>query len=71
MPPKLSVNGFKWINNKPNFHEKLIKSYNEESEKVVVEYLYLHLYFHKNFPFLAERIKTVKCRIIACSLYNK
>ena len=62
MPPKLSRNGFKQRNDKPNFDENLIKSYDEDSEKryilkVVVEYPRL---LSQKFKFSGEENENFK-----------
>ena len=73
MSQKLTVNNFEWGE---NIHQKLIKIYDENSDKgyiieVDVEYP-KHLHdLHNNLPFLPERMKIKNCNKLVCSFYDK
>ena len=73
MSQKLTVNNFEWVE---NIHQKLIKIYDENSDKgyiieVDVEYP-KHLHdLHNNLPFLPERMKIKNCNKLVCSFYDK
>ena len=62
MSQKLPVNGFKWIKNVTEIDEKLIKNYDEYSDKgyifeVAAKYpRRLHV-LHSDLPFLPKRMK--------------
>ena len=59
---KLSINGFKWIEDLSEFSEGFIKNYDEKSNigyilEVTVEYPKSLLNFHRDLPFLPERLQ--------------
>ena len=65
MSQKLSVDGFRWINDKYNFDEMLIKSYDGNSDRghipeVNLQYPKNRHDSHRDLTFLPERIKTKK-----------
>ena len=71
MSKKLPVNAFKWENDLSRFNENFIKSYNEKSDvgyflEVDIEYPKQLSSFHKDLPFLPERIKKGKSRKLVC-----
>ena len=74
MSQKLTVNGFKWVNNEIN--EEFIKNYDENSDKgyiLVVDITYprkLHD-LHSDLPFLPKRMKIDTCKKLMCNLHNK
>ena len=76
MCKKLSVSGFKWVDDLSIFTEDFIKNYDEESDigylfVVDVEYLKnLHM-LHSDLPFLPERIKINKCDKLVCNVSDK
>ena len=82
MSQKLPVNGFEWVKHISSLYKKLkkfiklIKSYDEDSDKgyileVDVDYPeYLH-YLHSDLPFLPERMKIIKCNNHVYNLYDK
>ena len=76
MPQKLSINGFKGIENISQFSEHFIENYNKDSYEgqfveVDVQYLEnLHI-FHNDFTFLPERMKIENVEYLAASLYDK
>ena len=76
MSQKLPVDSFKWETNILKFHENLIKSYGEDSDKgyileVDVKYPKELHDFHNDFPFLAKRMKIDNCKKLVCNLYHK
>ena len=65
MSQKLSVNGFKWVEELCEFNESFIKGYHENSDKgyfleVNVEYKKNLFNHHKYLPFLPKRNKIKK-----------
>ena len=82
MSQKLPVNGFEWVKHISSHYKKLkkfiklIKSYDEDSDKgyileADVDYPeYLHD-LHSDLPFLPERMKIIKCNNHVCNLYDK
>ena len=78
MSKKLLVNGFRWLDSDKisEINEGFIKNYNENDNKgylFEVDVIYpkrLHN-LHSDLPFLAERIKTNKCKKLICNLSNK
>ena len=72
MSQKLPVNGFKWINDVTEIDEKFIKI----TTKMVIKDIYvkyprkLHD-LHSDLPFLLERMKIDKCKMLVCNLRNK
>ena len=72
----LPVSGFKWKKNMSKFNEEFIKNYDEDSNKgyileVDVKYSKNLHGLHEDLPFLPERIKSGKCKKLACNLYDK
>ena len=49
MSQKLPVNDFKWVEDISEFNEDLIKTYNDESDEVDVQYLENLHSFHNDF----------------------
>ena len=78
---KLPVNGFKWVEKLPRFHEVFIKNYNENGDigyflEVDIDYsetLFNGIAFnlHKYLPFLTERKKVNKVEKPICSIEDK
>ena len=76
MSQKLPVNDFKWINNVSKINEKVIKNYDEDSDKgyifeVDVNYAKRLHDLHSDLPFLPERMKIDKCKKLVCNLHDK
>ena len=76
MSRKLSVNGFKWINDLSKFNENFIKTYNENSDaeyflEVDIEYPKQLWSSHKDLPFLPERKNLEKVEKLVCSIEDK
>ena len=76
MSQKLPVNGFKWVEKLSKFNERLIKSYNENSDigyflEVDVEYPKKLFGSHKELPFLPDRKKLEKVEKLICSIEDK
>ena len=76
MSQKLPVNGFRWVEKLSKFNERLIKSYNENSDigyflEVDVEYPKKLFGSHKDLPFLPERKKLEKVEKLVCSIEDK
>ena len=77
MSKKLSVNGFKWIdNNETVINEDFLKNYDENSDigyifEVDVKYPKRLHDLHSDLPFLSERIEINKCKKLVCNLYDK
>ena len=71
----LPVNGFKWVKNLSKFNEDFIKEYDENSDagyflEIDVEYLKTLFNSHKYLPFLSERKKRKKKKLV-CSTEDK
>ena len=69
MSQKHPVNNFEWIENTSQFDEDFIKNYKEESDKgyfleVVVQYTEKLHKLHNDLPFLPERMKIEKSKIL-------
>ena len=76
MSKKLPINGFEWENDASTFNESFIKNYNEDSDvvyflEVDIEYPKQLWSFHKDLPFLPERIKMEKVEKLVCSKEDK
>ena len=76
MSRKLSVNGFKWINDLSKFNENFIKTYNENSDaeyflEVDIEYPKQLWSSLKDLPFLPERKNLEKVEKLVCSIEDK
>ena len=80
MSKKLSVNGFKWIDNnetaEPVINEDFIKNYDENNDKgyifeVDVKYPKRLHELHSDLLFLSERMEVNKCKKLVCNLFNK
>ena len=76
MPQKLSVNGFKWVEDLSEFNEKFIKIYNEESDEgyfveVDVQYRENLYNLHNDLSFLPERMKIEKIEKLIANLHDK
>ena len=76
MLEKLPVGGFKWTKDVSKIDEDFIKNYDENGDidyflKVDVKYLKELNNLHSDLPFLPERMKTGKCKKLACNLYDK
>ena len=76
MSQKLRVSGFKWIKNVTEIGEKLIKNYDEDSDKryifeVDVKYSRRLHDLHSDLPFLHKRMKIDKCNKLVCNFRNK
>ena len=75
MSQTLPVNGFKWVKNLSKFNEDFIKEYDENSDagyflEIDVEYLKTLFNSHKYLPFLSERKKRKKKKLV-CSTEDK
>ena len=73
---KVSVNGFKLVEEASKFKEDFIKNYDEDSNKgyfleVDVEYPKNLCSLHSDLPFLPERNKVVKCNKLVCNVHDK
>ena len=69
MLQKLPVDNFKWRNNKSNFDEKFIKSYDKDStylKRVHAEVDVENPNFHSYLPFFPERMKIRKWCKLTC-----
>ena len=67
LSPKLSVNGFKWVNDLSRFNEDFIKSHNESSDieyflEVDVKCPKKLFSLHEDLPFLPERKQLEKVK---------
>ena len=76
MSQKLPVNGFRWVKKLSKFNERLIKSYNENSDigyflELDVAYTKELFNLHKNLPFLPERKKLEKVKKLVCGIEDK
>ena len=73
---KLPVTGFEWVKELCKFDERLVKNYDENSNKgyfleVDVEYPKNLFSLHSDLPFLPERKKIGKCNKLVCDIYGK
>ena len=76
MSQKLPVNGFKWVKSLSQFNESFIRDYNENSDigyflEVDIDYPEKLFNFHKDLPFLRERIKVDDVEKLICSIEDK
>ena len=75
MSKKLSVNGFKWLDN-DEINEEFIRNYDENNDKgyileVDVKYSKRLHELHSDLPFLSEGMEINKCNKLVCHLYDK
>ena len=73
---KLPINGFDWVKKLSRFNERLIKDYNENSDRryfleVYVEYPKTLFRSHEDLPFLPEGKKLEKVEKLVCSIEEK
>ena len=76
MSQKLSLNGFKWLEDTSGINEEFIKNYDENNDKgyileVDVKYPKKLHDLHSDLPFLPKRMKIDKCKKLVCNLRNK
>ena len=76
MTEKLSVRGFKWVNDIFEINEKFVKSYNKNSDKgyildVDVDYPNELQNLHSDLPFLPERMVINNTKTLVCNLNDK
>ena len=73
MSQKLPVGDFKWIEEDDisKFDEQFIKNYDENSDKVDVQYPKNLHKLHSDLPFLLETMKINKCTKLVCNVPNK
>ena len=76
MSQKLTLNGFKWINDVTKIDEEFIRNYNEDNDKgyiyeVDVQYPKKLHDLHSDLPFLPERMEIDKCKKLICNLRKK
>ena len=57
MSQKLPINNFEWIEDTSQFHEDLIKNYNDENDERYFEKLHE---LHNGLPFLSKKMKIKK-----------
>ena len=73
---KLSVDGFRWVDDLSMFTEDFIKSYDEEGDVgyllvVDIEYPKTLRMLHSDLPFLPDRIKVNKVEKLVCYVTDK
>ena len=73
---KLPINGFDWVKKLSRFNERLIKDYNENSDRwyfleVDDEYPKTLFRSHEDLPFSPEEKKLEKVEKLACSIEEK
>ena len=76
MSQKLTVNGFKWLEDTSEINEEFIKNYDENNDKgysleVDVKYPRKLHDIHSDLPFLPKIMKIDKCKKLVCNLRNK
>ena len=76
MSKKLSVDGFKWVDDLSMFTEDFIKSYDEEGDVgyllvVDIEYPKTLSMLHSDLPFLPDRMKVNKVKRLVCNVTDK
>ena len=71
MSQKLPIFGFAWRNNKFNFYEGFMQTYDENSDKgYIFDYPKELQNLHSNLPFLSERKQIDKFQKLMCNLNN-
>ena len=76
MSKKLSMKGFKWMDDISRIDEEFIKGYDDNSNKgyvleVDVNYLQELYDIHSDMPFLPERMVINKTKKLVCNLHDK
>ena len=76
MSQKLSVDGFKWVEDLSQFKKDFIKNDDENNDtgyflEVDVEYPKNLFNLHSDLPFLPERKKIEKFKKLVCNIHNK
>ena len=76
MSKKLSVDGFKWVDDLSMFTEDFIKSYDEEGDigyllVVDIEYPKTLSMLHSDLFFLPDRMKVNKVKKLVCNVTDK
>ena len=76
IPQKLTVNGFKWIEDTSEVNEEFVKNYDENNDKgyileADVKYPKTLHDLHSDLPFIPRRMKIDKCEKLVCNLLNK
>ena len=76
MSQKLSVDGFKWIEDASKINEDFIKNYDEDGNigyflNVDIEYPKNLHDMHSDLAFSPEKMKINKCNKLVCNLHNK
>ena len=76
MSKKLSVDGFKWVDDLSMFTEDFIKSYDEKGDVgyllvVDIEYPKTLRMLHSDLPFLPDRMKVNKVKKLVCNIADK
>ena len=72
----LPDDGFEWMEDLSKLYEEFMKNHDENSDKgyileVDVEYPKNLHDLHSDLPFLPERMKIYKCKMLVCNLYDK
>ena len=70
MSQKLSLVGFKWVEETSQFNKDFIKSYNEDFKWNIFLNLMLHK-LHNNSSFLPERMKIESIEKLVANLHDK
>ena len=77
MSEKLSINGFKWVNDISGINEKFVESYDKKDRdkgyilEVDVDYPSNLHKLHSDMPFLPERMEIDKTQKLVCNLHDK
>ena len=76
MSKKISVDGFKLVDDLSMFTEDFIKSYDEEGDvgyllAVDIEYPKTYRMLHSDLPFLSDRMKVNKVKKLVCNVTDK
>ena len=76
MSKKLPVGGFKWVDDLSMLTEDFIKSYDEEGNVgyllvVDIEYPKIFRMLHSDLPFLPDRMKVNKVKMLVCNVTVK
>ena len=76
MSKKLPVDGFKWVDDLSMFTQDFIKNYDEEGDVgyllvVDIEYPKTLRMLHSDLPFLPDRMKVNKVKILVCNVTDK
>ena len=76
MSQKLPIDSFKWVKDLSKFNESFIKNFDKNSDKGYLfeedfKYPKFFFNFHKDLPFLPDRMKNKMSKKLVCTIQNK